>query len=284
MGSVLSRSLREPLLHFVLIGAALFGLYVWVNPEAAYDEATIVVTEERMDLLKDRFERTWNRAPSAQEVDHMVDSFIIEEIFYRQALAMGLDDNDAIIRRRLRQKMEALVMETAELLEPSDQELQAYLEENAAVFQGDPQISFEQIYISTDAPAEQVARRVAHVQQRLAAGLPVEEVTGSMLPRHFTAVQGFAVDRRFGQGFAARLAALPVGQWSAPLASGLGLHLVRVSDYQPASMPALAEVRSQVKREWQNARRQTLETVVLDNLKANYTIIVEDRSGSTHAG
>lgn len=272
--------LREPLFHFLLIGAALFALYAWVNPGALRDGNTIIVSQSRLEALSARFQRAWNRPPSSEELQQLVDNFIVEEIFYRQALELGLDGNDEVIRRRLRQKMELLMADSAELLKPTDRQLTDFLQQHPDRFERDPVFSFEQVYIGDDIPAQSLQQHIASIQQLLDAG---ESVKGSpsLLPPQFTEVQAFHVDRQFGQGFAEQLLAQPLNQWSEPLRSGLGLHLVRISARQPARLPTLAEIHAEVKREWQKAKSRQLQTTMLDNLKANYNIVIETDADQT---
>lgn len=277
---VVGQWLKEPLLHFLLIGAALFVLYAWVNPEALRDENTIIVSQSRLQALSDRFQRAWNRPPTEAERQQLVDNYVLEEIFYRQALALGLDSNDEVIRRRLRQKMELLVADSADLLEPTDAQLTDFLHQHPDRFERDPVFSFEQVYIGDEIPARTLQHHIAELQQQLRTG---EQVKGSpsLLPRQFTGVQAFHVNRQFGQSFAAQLLALPLNQWSEPLHSGLGLHLVRVTARQPAYLPSLAEIRGEVKREWQKEKSRQLQASMFDNLKANYTIVIEDHADQT---
>ncbi len=273
------RVLREPLLHFLLLGAGLFLVYLWVNPQTLADDSKVVIDQGRVLQLTTRFERTWSREPTAQELQTLIDNFIVEEVLYRQALAMGLDTNDSVIRRRLRQKMEFLAVDAMDLYEPTTEQLQTYLEQHPQRFMRDAVFSFEQIYIHTDRPAEALQRRIQQVQQQLRQG---DTVTGthSLLPSRVEQTPASQVDRSFGSGFAAQLQNLRVNQWSDPIQSGLGVHFVRLRAVQPAALPALADVRDHVRREWQNTKNQQLKTALLEELKSQYTIIIEPGAAS----
>lgn len=275
--------LKDPFLHFVVIGALLFVTYLWVNPASMADHREIVVDAGRIEQLIARFERTWNRAPSDEELKGIIDNFIVEEILYRQALTMGLDNNDSVIRRRLRQKLEFLTMEATSLEEPSDTELQQYLEQNPEQFQTAARFSFEQIYIKIDQSKGGIKAQVEIIQERLRKG---EQVTGarSLIPERFEQVTDFEVDRIFGNGFAKSLEKLPLDQWSEPLTSGLGTHLVRISAYQPAEIPPLVSVQKEVLREWRNTRNQQMKAQLLEQLRANYTIVIESERLSPQQG
>ena len=270
----LKQWLKEPLLHFILIGAGLFGLYGLVNPEAMQGRDTIIVGQDRIGLLKTRFERTWSRSPSNEELNALIDNFVIEEIFYRQALSMGLDVNDVVIRRRLRQKMELLMDASRDVLMPGDDELVAYMMDHRRQFERPDAFNFEQIFLSTDVSQASLKQRIQNIEQQLSEGGRVQGSL-SMLPRQFEQATVMQIDRLFGQGFAEQIENLPLNQWRGPLRSGMGLHFVRVSQYTPAVLPDLAEIRTHVVREWQNAKSAQLKTVMLERLKDGYTIIIE---------
>lgn len=275
VAGALGNLIKEPLLHFLVAGAMLFGLYAWVNPDSTQDSSQILVDSNRIDLLASQFQRSWNRPPTQTELQGLIDNFIVEEILYRQALAMGLDSDDNVIRRRLRQKMEFLTLDTIELKEPSDQELKTFLNDHSDQFQTPAIYSFEQFYIGDVAAEELASGQLKEIQSKLEQGLTVES-TPSLLPSLFTDTPAFEIDRQFGQGFAKALQQLPIDQWSPPIQSGLGIHFVRITSYQPPSLPELSAVRSQVIREWQNAENQKLKASLLEKLKASYTIVIEE--------
>lgn len=272
--------LKEPLFHFLLIGACLFGLYALINPGDYRDDNTIVVDQNRIDYMKARYERTWNRQPTATELQALIDNFVVEEILYRQALAMGLDQNDSVIRRRLRQKMEFFTADSVDLLTPSDADLDAYLQAHTERFTQPSVFSFEQVYISTDLPADTRDERIAQIQSQLAADKPVQG-SASTLPRDFSEKSALEVDRQFGQGFADQIEQLPLNQWSPPIRSGLGLHIVKVTSLQKSYLPPLAEIRNQVQREWQVTKRRELKTAMIKNLKEHYAIVIEAQPENT---
>ena len=275
--------LKDPFLHFFIIGALLFVSYLWINPTSMADDNEIVVDAGRIEQFRARFERTWNRAPTDAELQGIIDNYIVDEILYRQALSMGLDNNDSVIRRRLRQKLEFLTMEAISLEEPSEADLQQYLEQNPEQFQSAARFSFEQVYINTDQPADQWQSQVAIIQEQLRKG---EQVTGSrsLIPASFQQATDFEIDRIFGSGFAASLAKLPLDKWSDPLASGLGVHFVRLSSHQPSTIPPLVSVQKEVLREWRNTRNQQKKAELLEQLKANYSIVIESERRSLSEG
>ncbi|TGD72285.1 peptidyl-prolyl cis-trans isomerase [Mangrovimicrobium sediminis] len=267
------RLLREPLLHFLLLGAGLFALYGWVNPNGFDNERRIVVDGGRVAQLSAHFQRTWNRAPTAAELAALVDNFVVEEIFYREALALGLDSGDDVVRRRLRQKMEFLTTDAVALYEPAEDELQAFLAEHPERFRREARYTFEQLYFSPDAPGA-VRERAGQARRQLLAG-DVAAGDPSLLPANMQGAAASQVDRSFGQGFAAQLEALTLGQWSEPIGSGLGLHLVRLDTREPAYLPPLAEVRATVEREWREAKNAEVKAELIAQLKREYEIVIE---------
>lgn len=282
---------REPLLHFVLIGAALFVLFELADDGSAVTtDRQIVVSAGRIEQLTNIFSRTWQRPPTDQELAGLIDDFVLEEIYYRQAVAMGIDRDDTVIRRRLRQKLEFLTDDVAAASGPSEEELSAYLAANAESFQRDTNYSFQQVYISPDQPGNDFDRRdfdrqIAALLAGLRAG-DVEPGDGGLVPASLDGMPARAVDASFGTGFAAKLDGLPVGQWQGPIESGLGLHLVRLESRVEGTLPALDDIRQIVEREWANKKRLETRRAINEGLLAEYEVVVEwpsTRSGGPAA-
>ncbi len=262
--------LKEPLLHFVFIGLALFALYAWLNPDELAGDDSIVVTPGQVETLAANFSRTWNRPPTAEELKHLVDSFVVEEIYYRQALELGLDRDDPVVRRRMRQKMEFMTADVSEALQPQEQALRQYLQDNPDAFRQDPVFSFQQVYFPYDTDAGELEA----LKTRLEQGESVETVQ-TLLPSSMEDASAFSVNRNFGEGFADKLTRLPLEQWSGPLESGFGLHLVRVTHFTPGYLPELPEVRGEVEREWRVQQNRLLKERMLDALLADYDITIQ---------
>jgi len=145
---MIRKLVREPLVQFLLLGAALFALDAWLRPSAAPTaNAEIVVSEARIRNLAQNFRRTWQRPPTRVELEGLVEAHVREEVFYREALALGLERDDAIIRRRLQQKMEFVSEEAAALAKPTDEDLSAYLKTHAEAFRTEPRATFAQVYL-----------------------------------------------------------------------------------------------------------------------------------------
>ena len=271
--------LREPLVHFLLLGAALFALDAWLRPAAAPAASTeIVVSEARIASLAQNFQRTWRRPPTKEELDGLVESFVKEEVMVREALALGLDRDDAIIRRRLQQKMEFVSEQAAASVQPTDEDLARYLAANADAFRVEARISFKQVYLDPRRRASTLAADAKRLLGALnSARSPDPAQLGDRLlllePAYENAPQA-EVARLFGADFAEALVKQPVGQWVGPIASGYGVHLVRVDALVPGDTPKLDDVRPLVEREWRNARRQETSKALYDRLRAKYTIKV----------
>lgn len=267
--------LREPLLHFLLVGAALFVLFGLVNERySGSEDNQVVVSVGRIGQLENIFTRTWQRPPTATELKGLIDDFVLEEIYYRQAVAMGIDRDDTVIRRRLRQKFEFLTDDMAAAIEPTDAELSDYLEANPDAFMRDTTYSFEQVYINR----EQVGTDLeAHIAKLLAA-LRVGDVSAGnsgLIPSNFVATPGREVDGTFGFGFSEKLDVLVSGEWQGPVESGLGLHLIRLESRVEGTLPELAKIRPVVEREWAHQKRQETRQSINERLLADYEVIIE---------
>jgi len=278
--SGLKRLLREPLVQFLLLGAAVFLLDAWLRPSAGPAASTeIVVGEARIRNLAQNFQRTWQRPPTRLELDGLIESHIREEVYYREALALGLDRDDPIIRRRLQQKVEFVSEEAAALSPPTDAELAGYLKAHADAFAVEARATFLQVYLD---PARRTATLAADARRLLerlngAGGAPGPAKLGDTLlliePRYENATRT-EIERLFGAEFAATLVKQPVGTWAGPIPSGFGVHLVKVEAIEHGGVPSLDAVRPLVEREWMNAKRSELSRAFYDRLRARYTITV----------
>jgi hypothetical protein len=272
--------LREPLVHFLLLGAALFLLDAWLRPATApAGQGEIVVSEARIRSLAQNFSRTWQRPPTREELDGLVASHVREEVFYREAQALGLDRDDAIIRRRLQQKMEFVSEEAAALARPTDDELTAYLKANPDAFRTEPRATFSQVYLDPRKRGAMLDADAKRLLERLnAPGASTDLArlgdTLMLLDTQYENATQTDLARVFGADFADALVRQPTGKWVGPIPSGYGVHLVRVESLAPGGMPALADVRPLVEREWANAKRQEVAKAFYDKLRAKYRITV----------
>lgn len=266
------RFLREPLLHFLLLGLALFVYYGRVAPDDD-GKRRIVVTQAAVDLLATQFQGTWNRPPGPAELNGLVDSYVRDEILYREGVALGLDRDDAVIKRRVRQKLDVVFEESVAQRPATDADLQAYLDANPATFRRPAVVSFDQIYFGSDTVTP---LRLEQARADLARGTdPGMLGQATLLPSRQDAMPLDLIARDFGEKFAAEIARLPVGEWAGPVLSGFGTHLVRVAAIEPAQLPALADVREAVAREWENERRQQAHAAALATLRQQYEVEIQ---------
>jgi len=275
----MKRLLKEPLLHFLLLGAGLFLAYSLRQREVGGREAgEIVVTLGEVEQLATSFAKTWQRSPTPEELAGLVRDRVREEVYCREAMALGLDREDTIIRRRLRQKMEFVSEDIAALAEPTEADLEEYLRTHPDSFQVEPRFTFQQVYFNPE-KHENLPGEVAQLRTRL--NQPDSEVEDSalgdstLLEAQFAGVPTSEVVKQFGEPFALELGRLQPGRWQGPVESGYGVHLVFVSERTEGHLPALAEVRAAVRREWDNARRIAANEAFYQELLARYRVTIE---------
>jgi PPIC-type PPIASE domain len=270
--------LREPLLQFLVLGAALFGLFQLVDKRKAETPGRIVITSARIANLADGFARTWQRPPSKEELQGLVEDYIRDEVFYREGRAAGLDRDDVIIRRRVRQKMEFLA-EDMSAAEPSEEQLAAYLESNSQRFKTDDHLTFRQVFLSATRRFNTIdsdSRQVANALSRAGAAADTTALGDPfLLGEQFQAVSQNRVAGIFGDGFAKRISVMEQDRWLGPIASSFGQHFVFISERIPGILPPLDTVREAVRREWSNARRLEAEQKLYGLLRERYQIVVE---------
>jgi hypothetical protein len=275
----MKRILREPLVHFLLLGAALFVAFQLRGASEEPGGGRIVVPAGRVEALASGFARTWRRPPTRVELEGLVGEWVREEVLYREALARGLDRDDTIVRRRLRQKLEFLADDLAEMVEPTGEQLQAWLAGHADSYRLPPELALRQVFVSPDrrgdrVEADALALLVALRAQGAAADI-AELGDALMLPAELELQPLDALERQFGPGFGEDLLALEPGVWSGPVESGYGLHLVLVTEREEGRLPALDEVRAAVERDWLAARREELAEAFYQGLRERYSVEVE---------
>ena len=265
-------------MHFLIIGALLFLIFHWRSGGGAGSNR-IVVTASQIDSMILGFTSTRQRPPTKEELQGLIEDHVREEIAAREALAMGLDRDDVVIRRRLRQKLEALTDDTEQEMSPSDSELQAWLEQHADQFRGEPQVAFRQVYLSPERHGVSLDADARKLLERLsAAGSLVDlDTVGDpmILPHQFNLMTRSDVARMFGAQFADEIVKAEPGRWTGPIRSGFGLHLVWVDQRKESRMPALADVRPAVESAFRRARREKKLDAMYDRLLSRYRVTVE---------
>jgi PPIC-type PPIASE domain len=278
---LIGRLLREPLLQFLALGAMLFALYGLAGKRSADAPERIVVSASRIANLADGFARTWRRPPSEQELQGLIEDYIRDEVFYREGRAAGLERDDLVIRRRVRQKMEFLA-EDMSAAEPSDEQLAAYLAANPERFRTEDRITFHQVFLSATRRAntlESDSKQVASVLGRADGAVDATALGDPfLLGDEFRSVSPSNLTSIFGEYFSKRIAAMETGRWQGPISTGFGQHFVLISERISGGSPALDAVRPAVRREWANAQRLEAEQKLYASLRGRYEIVVETPS------
>jgi len=276
--------LREPLLHFLVLGAALFGLFSMLEKKDAEAPTKIVISASHIATVSDRFARTWRRAPTDQELQGLIEDDIRDEIFYREGRAAGLDRDDIVIRRRVRQKMEFLA-EDIDGTEPSDEQLATYLVSNPELFRIEDRLTFHQVFLSAnrrgsalEGDTQQVARVLA---QTTSSTSPPTIGDPFLLGDEFRAMSQSDIAHTFGEAFVRQISSVEPGRWQGPIPSSFGAHFVFVDEHLSSKQPSLDTVREAVKREWMNARRVEAERKLYDQLRQRYQVVVETQPKAT---
>jgi hypothetical protein len=275
----MNRLLREPLLHFLLLGAGLFLVHGWTGGSPAGAGDRIVITQGRVEQLAIGFSRMRQRAPDAGELDELIDDAIREEIFYREAKALGLDQDDTIVRRRLRQKLEFVSEDVAPVPEPTDVQLRGYLHAHPEKFRAEARYSLSQVYLNPQRHGQRLAgdtQALLAELQRAGAVADASKLGDALLLEHrFQDVTASELVRLFGARFETALRALPTNQWQGPVPSGYGAHLVLVDKREVGGAVALDHVRDEVRRDWIHAQRQQANERFYADLRKRYDVTVE---------
>jgi parvulin-like peptidyl-prolyl cis-trans isomerase-like protein len=275
----MKRIFKEPLLHFLLLGVAIFAVYRVISKPGDLKPETIVVTRAQITAIADGFTRTWRRPPMPEELEGLIRDRVQEEVYCREAIALGLDKDDMIIRRRLRQKMEFVTDGVAKVAEPTENELGEYLQAHADTFRVQRQFTFSHVFLDPQKHGEALAQDTAQLLAQLKRAGSKADVSALgdpfLLDHSFVALPSGEATKQFGEKFAAKLGELSLGQWQGPIESGYGLHLVLVTERTEGRLPALTEVREAVKREWTNSRRLQENDKFYAALLKHYVVTIE---------
>jgi hypothetical protein len=276
----MKRLLKEPLVHFLVLGALIFAGYGLLNRGGESAPGRIVVTQGQLASMWEGFTRTWQRPPTREEWEGLIRDRVREEVYYREALALGLDKDDLIIRRRLRQKMEFVANDVAAQAEPGEAELAEFLAKHPDSFRVEPRFTFRQVYLNPAKHGKNLARDTAQllVQLNQAGGNAGFAAMGDsfLLDNNFAAVPASEVAKQFGEKFAAKLGEVSPGQWQGPVESGYGVHVVFLAERTEGRLPPLEDVREAVRREWDNARRLEANEKFYQELLKRYTVTIEN--------
>jgi hypothetical protein len=279
--SPLRKLFREPLVHFLLIGAGLFLLFGWKgNPPSSQggpQSTTIIVAQDTIDQLVAAFTRTWMRPPTQGETEGLVENFIRDEIYYREAVAIGLDRGDALIRRKLRQKMEFILEDIAAQTDPTDEELGRFMTEHREKYLVDPQIAFRQVFVSFDLRGDGAEGHAFQLLEQLGEGAEPDVLGDRSLIDHTAELSPlWKIKKDYGVDFGKQLLELKPGRWTGPLRSGYGLHLVFIDERVVPPLPQLKDIRDAVKRDWAVALQQKLKDEAYARIRERYSVKIEN--------
>jgi len=273
--------LREPLVHFLLLGAALFAAYAVIDRAPTQEtggQRELHIGEGDVRWAAETWTRQWQRSPSPEELRGLVQDLLKEELLAREAQELGLDKDDAVVRRRLAQKMTFLLEGTSGLAEPSEGELRQFYEAHHQEFRRQARVSFTQVFFDRARAGAQANARQVLVELGGASDAALTTGKGDQLliePEVRDADEG-SVAAQFGQDFARAVFALAPGAWHGPIESAYGLHLVRISAITPAAQRPFSEVRNEVLERWREVQRQDAEKRYFAELFKKYQIIIDD--------
>ena len=274
--------LREPLLHFMFIGAVIYLLYsVFAEPLPEGDDKTIVVSAGEIEWMHAAWRKRWNRPPTPEEFDGLIQQYVRETVLYREALTMGLNQHDQVIRRRLAQKLEFLASDLVALTPPTREELQAYFGKHRDRYREPVRYTFTQVFIDPDKRGDTTLDHAAAVKAKLVA---MDDATGnpgtlgddSMLQNHYPGKDSLEIQKLFGSGFTESLMELSAGKWHGPILSGYGTHLVYVHSINEPPAPVFAEVQERVVQDWKTEKGEELNEQFYASLRDQYTIVIEE--------
>jgi len=270
---------REPLVHFLILGALLLFASNLINKRTSGDTRKIVITPGQVEHLEDTFARAHQRPPDPDELKGLIRDYVREEVYYREALALGLDRDDAPIRQRLRQKMEFISEDVAAQAEPTGEQLRSYLSDHPEKFRIDKHFTFTQVYLDRARHGRRLNSDAQQMLAQLNKSGPSADVSNMgdpfLLEGNTENVSSRDVAREYGEKFAASLAEFPTGKWAGPVESGMGMHLVCVTNRTDGRLPQFDEVREAVRREWANDYRLESNRKFYEALLNRYTVTVE---------
>ncbi len=278
----MKKIIKEPLVYFFVLGFIVFGLHSFLNSENQdknEDPFTVEITSADIEWIRSSWEARIKRQPTQQELQGLINRFIRDEILFREASAMDLDDRDLVIQRRLVQKLTFVFEDLAETIEPTDDELKNYMQENQDKYRIPEMISFTHIYFNPDKRKdvmEEAKTVLAHLKS--AQSTPEEAVSLGdtiMIDSSFREKSPDEAARILGREFADELFSIDEKGWQGPIESTFGLHLVYISEHTASQMPEFENIRENVKNDFMYDRKKQVIDGAYNAAKSRYTILVE---------
>ncbi|NOQ49568.1 MAG: hypothetical protein GQ553_02755 [Nitrosomonadaceae bacterium] len=278
--SKLHTLIREPLLHFLVIGAGLFFLFAQINDSDVEINNRITITQDDLNRLATIWLKRSGRPPSAQEREQQLEYYIREQVLYREAMAMGLDQGDVIVRRRLAKKMEYLFNDLSVIPEPTETELTLFLSTHTSKFIRPGTLSFSQIYLDPTQHKHEINKDAKQLLEQLKGTTSEIDIINlgdrSLLPYEFHNERRSEITSMFGAEFANQVFTLPINSWQGPITSEYGVHLIYVHSHTKARLPSLAEIRERVASEWRTTKQHEANELFYKSLYQRYEIVLDD--------
>ena len=269
--------LREPIVLFILIGSVIYLLQALAFNTNPSGSKQIIVSSVQLKQLENGFSNTWMRPPTEIELEGLIANYIRNEVFYREALAMGLEENDQVIRNRLRQKLELLMDNMASVNVPSQQMLEAYLQESADDFKGDYRVSFIQVFVNPEEHSDPQNVALNLLKQLQEGARPEDLGDATLMGYSFPDYSQTDVGRRFGSDFSRQVIQVESDEWSGPLYSGMGLHLIRIDHFENGTLPELSEIQNSVEREWMAKKKSEFKAATYEKLLEGYDVLIQQK-------
>lgn len=282
--------LGEPLVHFIVIGTALFVLYgLWGQQDAQEQERAITITAGEIGWMTDAWQKRWNRPPTKQEREGLIKQYLRETVLYREAVAMGLDRDDVVIRRRMAQKLEFLTQDLISPEPPAQEDLQLYFEEHMDRYQQPDLITTTHVFFDPDMRGDKTLQYAETIKDKLnKLQQPPQDAQAFgdsfMLQSYYPERSEAELAKLFGSGFAQPVFELAPQEWHGPVLSGYGTHLVYIHDRREMDPPTLTEVEEQVMQDWENDEREKLNEQFINSLMARYDVTIEDELVNKNPG
>ena len=276
MKALVRRIVREPLVHFLLLGALIFAVNAILHPAARNDSHKIEIGKADVERIRALYAQQWGAPPEAADMPNLLNNYVRSEILFREGAALGLGADDSVLRNRIMQKMEFLLQDTSSVQQPTDAEMQRYLEAHAKTYAVPEQVAFSQIYFS---PSLRGDRAEGDAHAMLASlGAPGSGAAPhgdpSMLPADAGPQSRAEIEQDYGPEFAASVFALPIGVWQGPIRSALGLHLVRVESHSAPRLPPLAQIRNRIHDDIVAERMSAAADAAYAVIRARYQVVV----------
>ncbi len=275
--------IKEPLLHFLLLGAGLFVLFSLLQSEPDASDRQIVVSENKITQLTEIFKKTYQRLPVAAEKQALIDNYVKQELAFEMGKELGLLENDSIIKNRVKQKLEFIIEDSVNIIEPDDNTLQEFISNNLNDYKTEPLFSFRQVYFN-QSKHDNVFNSMDKLKRQLVLDENIifdKQGDTIFLDDSYMNVNGQQVSRYFGSQFLDALRTLPLNEWQTKVRSGYGLHLVKLSSRELGKPSKLSDIKQKVKQDWLNQqRKQSLKKFYEESLKRYVVSIDQEKTTS----